>query len=70
MYLISRHRTYKTEKIIDIPITTNKCINKTSGKNRIKRGNPFKINNVVKIKIINAGKKLIKLAKAIETGIK
>lgn len=70
MYFVSRHLTYKTENIIDSPTVINKWITNTSGKNNINIGSPFKINNDITIEITNDGKKLIKLDKEIEIGIK
>lgn len=48
----------------------NKWINKIRGKNNINMGSPFKINNDAIIKIINDGKKLIRLNMEIEMEIK
>ena len=67
---MSLYFIYKTEKMIDNPISIIRCISKTNGNSIIKIGSVFKITNEVTITINKEGKKLMALAITIDIGIR
>ena len=67
---MSRHLTYRIEKITANPAVMAKWIAKITGKIIINKEKPFKTKAEASNKINREGKKLMKFSKTIESGIR